>query len=491
MALKQDILPRKYQKEIAESVLRKGNSLIVLPTGLGKTLIGILIADALKDKGSVLFLAPTKPLVNQHTKSFEESIENADVISLTGDIPKAKRKKLWNRHNIIIATPQTVASDIDYIDKSRFSLVVFDEVHRAVGKYAYSLIAEQFKRYAMLVGLTASPGGKKIKIDEIKKTLGIINVESRDYEDEDVSKYVKQMDIEWIAVEQYPEYRKLAAQLNKLTKWYLKMVRGYGFRVGSTRKKMIGARSSILRSSIKSKYHAIKYLSAAINIDYAAEMIETQSIDAFLEYVKNLKTREGKGIQILLKDGRFEQVVHEAETHKVLHPKMNALINILNQNASAKYIIFSQYTAQINHIENVLQQNGFKCKKFIGQRKGFTRKKQLEVIKQFREEKFNILIASSIGEEGLDIPSVDYVIFYEPIPSEIRTIQRRGRAGRAKKGYVRILITKGTRDEAYYFVSKRKEKKMKKIIKDIGDSSEQKVVKDKPIKRSGTLLDYM
>ncbi len=481
MVLKQGILPRKYQTEIAENVLRKGNSLIVLPTGLGKTLIAMLIADRLRNKGNVLFLAPTKPLVNQHVKSFAECIENADVIPITGELQKQKRKDMWNAHNIIVATPQTVASDIEHIDKSRFALVIFDEVHRAVGKYAYSLIAKEFRPYALLVGLTASPGGKKIKIDEIKKTLGIINVESRDYSDEDVSKYVKQMDIEWIVAEQDPIYKKISSRLKDLTKWYLKMVRGYGFRVGSTRKSMISARTSILNSPIKSKYHAIKYLSAAINLDYAAEMVETQSMNAFLEYVDNLKSREGKGVKMLLKDGRFEQIIKDVKSNMRTHPKMKVLASILKQNPNSKYIIFSQYTAQIKHIHNTLEREGFKCKMFVGQRKGFTRKQQLEVIKQFREGIFNILIASSIGEEGLDIPSVDYVIFYEPIPSEIRTIQRRGRAGRAKKGYVRILIAKGTRDEAYYFVAKRKEKKMKAIIKQMG----------KREKRTGTLIDFM
>ena len=46
------------------------------------------------------------------------------------------------------------------------------------------------------------------------------------------------------------------------------------------------------------------------------------------------------------------------------------------------------------------------------------------------------LVATSIAEEGLDIPEVDLVVFYEPIPSEIRYIQRRGRTGRKTAGNV-------------------------------------------------------
>ena len=75
-----------------------------------------------------------------------------------------------------------------------------------------------------------------------------------------------------------------------------------------------------------------------------------------------------------------------------------------------------------------------------------------------------MLIATSVAEEGIDIPDVDLVLFYEPIPSEIRTIQRRGRTGRSSTGKVIILITSGTRDEAYYWAEGSREKKMGRIM---------------------------
>ena len=100
--------------------------------------------------------------------------------------------------------------------------------------------------------------------------------------------------------------------------------------------------------------------------------------------------------------------------------------------------------------------------RFVGQAakegdKGLTQKQQLSIINDFKAGKFNVLIATSVAEEGLDIPSTDLVVFYEPIPSEIRAIQRRGRTGRKMAGKVIILITKGTPDEGYYWASKRKE----------------------------------
>ncbi|MEM0437828.1 MAG: helicase-related protein [Candidatus Micrarchaeia archaeon] len=498
MELKQGIEPRKYQTEIAESVLRHGNTLVVLPTGLGKTLIAVLVMQKKLKEGAVLFLAPTKPLVSQHVKTINATLDGAGAVAVTGAMAKSARKSVWDNAKIIVATPQTVQSDLEHIDRHRFSLVVLDEVHRAVGDYAYTAVSQAFRPYSTILGLTASPGSKKSKIEEIRLTLGVSNVESREHTDDDVKDYVKEMDIEWVMVDEKPEYVEAKRRIEELIAWYLNMVRHYGFRVFSrSRKSMILAQQAIMKSGLKTKYHALKYLSAAINLDYAAEMLETQSMGAFLAYVENLGARETKGAQLLSKDGRLHEIIEYVKAHKVIHPKMERLVEMLSADRDAKYIVFSQYTAQIEYLEQALSMYGFRCSRFTGQRKGFTRKQQLDIIERFRSSEFNILIASSIGEEGLDIPSVDYVIFYEPIPSEIRSIQRRGRAGRAKKGFVRILITKNTRDEIAYRSSQMKEGRMRRIIRRMSKKGEPKPVgiggQEAPLlrRKTGTLLDFM
>lgn len=477
--------PRKYQQEIASNVLKRGNTLVVLPTGLGKTLIAFLVMENTLKLGSTLFLAPTKPLVNQHLKEIRDVFKEYSSMALTGEIKKNDRKKMWEESDIIVATPQTVEKDLEIINKDKFSLVVLDEVHRTSGKYAYTPIALEFKPHSLILGLTASPGSKKEKINEMKDKLGILNVEIRDYDDEDVKPFVNEIDMEWVNVMEDKEHREIKKELNELLDWYKSLIRKYGF-VNvplKSRKGMIFSRDLILKSPLKTKYQALKYLSASINLDYAIEMLETQSMGAFLNYVENMKKKETKGTQILLKDGRLEKIVNYVRKNPVRHPKTQKLIDILNENQNGKYIVFSQYTSQIEYLDTVLSLEGFKCKKFIGQRKGNTRKQQMEIIKEFRNDEFNVLIASSIGEEGLDIPSVDYVIFYEPIPSEIRSIQRRGRAGRHRKGFVKILITKGTRDETYLYASKSKEKKMKKTVKAMSEENNKE-------NKTGTLRDF-
>ena len=92
---------------------------------------------------------------------------------------------------------------------------------------------------------------------------------------------------------------------------------------------------------------------------------------------------------------------------------------------------------------------------------------QAQVLDSFRRGEFSVLVATSIAEEGLDIPEVDLVIFYEPIPSEIRYIQRRGRTGRRTSGSVIILAAKDTIDERYLNASKRRIEKMNQTLRTV------------------------
>jgi Fanconi anemia group M protein len=120
-------------------------------------------------------------------------------------------------------------------------------------------------------------------------------------------------------------------------------------------------------------------------------------------------------------------------------------------------------------LTKVLNTNDIEAKEFVGKGVGVTQAQQQAIIAAFRDREFRVLVATSIGEEGLDIPAVDAVIFYEPIPNEIRNIQRKGRAGRMKLGRIYILMTKNTKDETYLFISRIREKRMRDNIIRIKD----------------------
>ena len=142
---------RDYQKNIVKTAV-SGNTLCVIPTGLGKTSIAALVAaDCLqKDMNKkILFLAPTKPLVNQHKKTFEKfmKIGEDELKAITGEDKPELRANIYKKADIVFATPQTIRNDLkaNILSLKDFSLVIFDEAHRAIGEYAYPYIAKVYK----------------------------------------------------------------------------------------------------------------------------------------------------------------------------------------------------------------------------------------------------------------------------------------------------------------------------------------------------------
>ncbi|MGH9974954.1 MAG: helicase-related protein, partial [Nitrososphaeraceae archaeon] len=142
---------------------------------------------------------------------------------------------------------------------------------------------------------------------------------------------------------------------------------------------------------------------------------------------------------------------------------------VVRGNDIIRAIVFTQYRDTAQHIVDILNSKSIKASRFVGHAKkegdaGMKQEEQAQVLESFRRGEFSVLVATSIAEEGLDIPEVDLVIFYEPIPSEIRYIQRRGRTGRRSSGSVIILAAKDTIDERYLNASKRRMEKMNQIL---------------------------
>ena len=206
-------------------------------------------------------------------------------------------------------------------------------------------------------------------------------------------------------------------------------------------------------------WNSISLLAEVMKVYHALELLETQGINALHKYFEKLvsesRTSKSKAIHSIMSDYNFRTAMIKAGIlyeEKVEHPKLIELHKIIrheiDQDNNAKIMIFNQYrdnalniVEKLNDIENV------KAKIFVGQQKkgetGLSQKQQKQLLDDFRNGMFNVLVATSIGEEGLDIPKVDLVVFYEPIPSAIRSIQRRGRTGRQEKGRVIILMVKG------------------------------------------------
>ncbi|MBD3390292.1 DEAD/DEAH box helicase [Candidatus Micrarchaeota archaeon] len=457
--------PREYQEKIIQSIKENGNTLVVLPTGLGKTLIALAMME--KTPGKCLFLTPTKPLARQHSNTVKEVLGAIDGGSalVTGENTPKKRAALYKNH-IISSTPQTIRNDMKkgIFPSDETSLVVFDEAHRAVGDYAYVRIADGLSETTKIIGLTASPGGDRAKIKKVLDNLRITNIEVRTNSDPDVTPYIKKMKQEWIPVSLTGPYLEAKDILASYAKKQATLLKNMGIRPClSSKKAFLELRSRIMRIKHPMKYRVIYLYSCLLHILHLQELLETQGKIPVVKYLEKLRTSDSKSATAVSKSTEISRVLSLLEKASE-HPKMGKLFSIMDKLRGKKLIIFVQYRDQIEEITAEMDRQGFSARPFMGKRKNFNKRMQEETMDSFRKGEFDTLVASSIGEEGLDIPEVDAVVFYEPIPSEIRSIQRRGRAGRMKEGAVYVLMTRKTRDEYYYWASRKREKKMNEVL---------------------------
>jgi len=499
--------PRLYQELIASTAIKK-NTICILPTGLGKTHVSILVAAYRLEKfpeSKILMLAPTRPLVNQHMKVFKKYLigKDEDFISLTGKIHANDRKILYQNGKIFFATPQLIKNDVEnkILDLKDVKLLVVDECHRSMKNYAYTSIVDEYVKTnsdPLVLGLTASPGGIEDKIEEVKKNLHAEAVEIRTEKDADVSPYVQETKVEKVFVELPKEFREIKETLEKIYNQKIyDLIRAKV--IPSTKiskKELLVAQLELGRIYNQNKdWQALKAIiscAQAIKVGHAIELIETQGVSALTQYLTKLtKDKQSSATRRLLEDYRIKKAIELTEKlneKRVEHPKLEELLKIVNNEVkkkpNAKIIVFANYRDSVEKIAKSLEKNGIEAREFYGQAKksgkGLSQKGQIEIINEFELNLFNVLVATSVAEEGLSIPAVDIVIFYEPVASEIRTIQRRGRTGRTEAGRVIFLITKNTRDEWYYWSAYNKEKRMNRILKGLkeGDYKQKKTITD-------------
>ncbi len=493
-----NINPREYQEEIFKTCAEK-NCLVVLPTGLGKTLIALMLTIERMKKfpgEKVLFLAPTKPLAEQHLRYFKKNLPElfGEMQLFTGSVNAENRKKIWQTADIIFSTPQCVANDLRkrMYNLNDVCLLIEDEAHRCIKNYDYKYIAEQYKEqshHPRIMGLTASPGSEKSKIKDICKNLSIEEVEIRTRDSVGVKEHVQELEFDKRMLDFPIEFEEMRHILLKLFGEYVSELRERKVLFGPASKTDLIMLQKKISSNLMMNNHNFNYMQGAsacaqaIKIQHALELLETQTLSGFYKYLKGLfeqaAKKQSKGVIKLVSKPEFNFVF--SQTNELLvknkeHPKVQELINIITQekkdNPNMKMIVFTQFRETASNISKKINEiPGIKSKTFIGQAKkegeSLNQKQQKKIIEEFSEGKINVLCATCIAEEGLDIPEVNIVVFYEPIPSAIRTIQRAGRTARLMKGKLIMLITKKTRDETFFYVAKSREKKMKTAIESI------------------------
>ncbi|MBL7147811.1 MAG: DEAD/DEAH box helicase [Nanoarchaeota archaeon] len=496
-----NITPREYQLNILETCKEK-NTLVVLPTGSGKTLICLLLAVHrlnLYPKSKILVVAPTKPLSQQHLISFQKNtnIGEGECVLLTGSISPKKRQNLYENSVVIVATPQTIDSDLNNnrISLEDFSLFCVDEAHKSKERYANTKIAKIYmenSRHPLILALTASPGGNKEKIKEVNKNLFIENVEIRIDSDEDIKKYIQDKNIEHIKLELPEEFQNIKKLINSVWKEKLRDLKKVGFTKPShlVNKKDLLLLQQRFVKEIKNKnqiaFYGISLTSALIKLNYMIELLECQGLEPLDSFFEKLKKEKSKASSILLAHHNIRSaalMTKDLLDKNIKHPKLIKLLEIVQNeiklNHKSKIIVFANFRDTVENIVRFLKENKIKCNRFVGQankkESGLKQREQIEIINRFKEGEFNVLVSSQVAEEGIDVVETKAVIFYEPVPSELRRVQRMGRTARTAPGKIIFLITKDSRDEAYYWSSYHKEKRMKNILKNFNEEKQTKL----------------
>ena len=497
---------RAYQLSALDHCL-SASTLLVLPTGMGKTPIEVMaLAERLKQPGGRgIMLAPTNALVNQHLSDMRALLnlpEQQEIVALTGSIPPKKRREIWEAATIVIATPQVVRNDVQngLTHLSDVALLIIDEAHRANGNHAMAQVGDLFAEQhpdGLVLAATASPGHIEAEINEVCERLRIENIHVRPPGDALLAPYATGLEVNDVVVEVPDELRLLANPLQLWLSRIVERLRRLGFytRQGHvTAGGLQEAQKRISASISKGEsfgYRAAKENGIAMRLNHLISSILCQGVAATRETLSRIGQGgqdEKKSAREFAADPRIVQLKDTLAEMNEIHSKVTMVRRMvrrqLKESPDSRIIVFANFRDTVDEISRVLTyvENAVP-QRFVGQASrdgssGMSQKMQLESLDTFRSGEANVLVATSVGEEGLDVPNADLVIFYEPVGSEIRTIQRRGRTGRQRAGTVHVLIAKDTRDEGARASAKHREQRMFRSIQQVRR------------KRGGTAMRY-
>ncbi|KPI36716.1 ATP-dependent DNA helicase mph1 [Cyphellophora attinorum] len=468
---------RDYQYNIVHKGLYH-NLLVALPTGLGKTFIAATIMlnwYRWTQQTQIVFVAPTKPLVAQQIDACFNiaGIPRSQTTLLTGEIQPAIRAEEWQEKRVFFMTPQTLINDLKtgIADPKKIVLLVVDEAHKATGGYAYVEVVKFLQRFNTsfrVLALTATPGSTVESVQQVINGLNISRIEIRTEDSIDIRQYVHSRD-ENLEVFEYSleilemlDLFRLACQplqnvmLRHRATWCKDPTENtlFGLKKSYDEWKKSEAGKAAPDSV---KWPLMKVFQMKIFDDesygggkYAKQVVEHQAF-------KDMMTR-------------LRQWVNNPDF--VGHPKLEYLKSVaLNHFMDAgegrgaaggrppsetRIMVFSHYRDSAEEIVRTLKKHEPMVRPhiFVGQSstkgsEGMDQKKQQDVIKQFKAGTYNVLVATSIGEEGLDIGEVDLIVCYDASKSPIRMLQRMGRTGRKRAGNVQVLLMKGKEEEAF------------------------------------------
>ena len=486
MSIRNGLETRIYQ-EVLFMEAKDQNSLIVLPTGLGKTIIIMYLVNYFYNKvpnKKIIVATPTKPLVHQIAETFIEFLDIPEefIQEMAGSTSPEKRAEIYKTGQIFIGTPQTFSNDFDTdkIDPKEISLLCFDEAHRSTGNYAYVRIVQNFYDFNLnprIVGFTATPGNKPEQIEQIIQNLHIESISSRFVDDPDVKQYVSfhRPKIVWV---QLPDsYKTILKFFEQYQNEIVDKIKEKGLDPGKYISKTVALdlqkQVTTLMEDDPEIGELLYYVPNLIRILHIKDITETQGLpQAKITLSKWFLDPKQKTLKMFIEHPFIQNAYEIISKNSEKHPKLIKLVEILRErilDPESKIIIFTNYRDTVDFLLQELEEQGFVAKKFIGQSSqknssGMSQKEQIRVLDEFKNTDLNILISTSVGEEGIDVGACDLVVFYDSVSSVVRNVQRVGR-GRKRQSEVIRLITRDTKDAVMYYATLKQEKKIQEFIR--------------------------
>jgi ATP-dependent DNA helicase MPH1 len=508
---------RDYQFNIVKQGLYN-NMLVALPTGLGKTFIAatVMLNYFRWTKNSkIVFMAPTKPLVSQQVDACFNiaGIPRSATTMLTGEIPPTVREEEWQDKRVFFMTPQTLDNDLrtGIADPKKIVLLVVDEAHRATGNYSYVKVVSFMRRFSKsfrILALTATPGASVEAVQEVIDGLEISKVEIRTEESMDIQQFTHRRRIDQILLDPSDEIimvkdlfskalKPLVDQLCAQNAYWNKdpmTLTTYGL--------MQAQKTWFMSDAGRRANHGLKGMMRALfsilaSVAHGIKLLNFHGIGPFYETMKDFRASiEENGN----KAGKYRKQINDSPHFKTMmdrigawinkddfvgHPKLTYLCDtILNHfldagegrlphgapHSGTRVIVFAEYRDSAEEICRVLNRHKpmIRASVFVGQAdskrsEGMNQTKQIDTISKFKSGTFNVLVATSIGEEGLDIGQVDLIVCYDASSSPIRMLQRMGRTGRKRTGNIVLLLMRGKEEESFA-KSKDNYEQMQKMI---------------------------
>ncbi|KAK0185901.1 P-loop containing nucleoside triphosphate hydrolase protein [Armillaria mellea] len=475
------LIPRKYQEEVFVQA-QEGNIIAALGTGSGKTFISILLIRWIATKEAsqgkaIIFLVPKVALVEQqgdfiakHTSLRVIKLHGALDIDLTD---RAGWQKKFLENDVFVMTAQIFLNLITHSLWSipKVSLIIFDECHHTRKNHPYNSIMREYKHVAAsdrpkIFGMTASPilnpRDPIRSMEELEGNLDakIVGIHMH------VSELTEHSPKPSETIQIYPPPPLIPScpisalwasltvfdimQYSDIEVPWAEIERRYHVTLHN-----LGPFSASLYLHAE-MWHQIRTLIMQ-NRSFISESATGETVEVVTAPAPKELPSEIYHVAEILLDFQSFFILESNPICSPLSiplewctPKIKSLVDVILAHHSSTFqgIIFveQRQTAMClaKLLPNLPQLNGLvRCANLVGHgvnsegvSKDITTGNQGEVVKLFRTKEINLLIATSVAEEGLDFPACDLVIRFDKVQHLVGYVQSRGRARNKASNFV-------------------------------------------------------